>query len=110
MNPIRLALRATPGLALLAAACTSASPQPESPVERGQALFVEQGCYGCHTVRGTGTPIANDLSHVGGKYSEAELARRVRDPTLHKPGAHMPTLELTDAQVRALAAYLATLR
>src|SRR3972149_1065337 len=46
MNPIRMALPATPGLALLAAACTSASPQPESPVERGQALFVEQGCYG----------------------------------------------------------------
>ena len=110
MNPIRTALRAAPALALLAAACTSASPQPESLVERGQALFADQGCYGCHTVRGTGTPIANDLTHVGAKYSEAELARRVRDPALHKPGAHMPKLELTEAQARALAAYLATLR
>lgn len=110
MNITRRLSRAAPALALLAAACTSASPQPESPAQRGQALFADQGCYGCHTVRGTGTPIANDLTRVGAKYSEVELALRVRDPALHKPGAHMPMLGLSDAQVRALAAYLATLR
>lgn len=109
-NLVRLTLRAAPGLALLAAACTTANPQPQPLAERGQALFVEEGCYGCHTVKGTGTPIANDLTHVGTKYGEAELARRVRDPALHAPGAHMPKLPLTDTQVRALAAYLATLR
>jgi cytochrome c oxidase subunit 2 len=101
--------RMAPAAALLVSACTAASPQPASLVQRGQALFVEQGCYGCHTVKGTGTPIANDLTHVGAKYGEAELARRVRDPALHRPGAHMPKLDLTAAEVEALAAYLATL-
>ena len=111
MGTIRIMRRASPLLALLLAACAGAGvpPQPRSPVERGEALFVEHGCYGCHTVRGTGTPIANDLTHVGAKYGEKELALRVRDPAVHRPGAHMPTLDLSAADADALAAYLATL-
>jgi cytochrome c oxidase subunit 2 len=105
----RNALVLTLGFGLLAGACT-ASPQPqESPVVRGRTLFQTHGCYGCHTVSGTGTPVAPDLSHAGARYREDELARLLRDPAMHRPGAHMPKLELTDAETRALAAYLASL-
>jgi mono/diheme cytochrome c family protein len=92
------------------AACSLAAQPSETPVVEGRRLFNEQGCYGCHTVAASGTPIAPDLSRIGYKYPERELERLLRDPALHKPGAHMPKLPLTEAEVRALAAYLATLR
>jgi mono/diheme cytochrome c family protein len=99
------------GFALVAApACTLAQPPAVSPVAEGRRLYTEHGCYGCHTTGAAGTPIAPDLSHAGSRYSEAELARLLRNPAIHKPGAHMPKLGLTEAETRALAAYLATLR
>jgi cbb3-type cytochrome oxidase cytochrome c subunit len=54
-----------------------------------------------------GTPIGPDLSHVGGKYRPEYLARWLRDPSYLRPSAHMPALELNEADIRALAAYLA---
>jgi len=79
-------------------------------VEGGRMLFFSQGCYGCHRVGVAGTPIANDLSHVGRKYSESQLAQWLRDPASQKPSAHMPRLTLTEDEIRSLAAYLATLQ
>jgi mono/diheme cytochrome c family protein len=78
--------------------------------ERGRAVFFAQGCYGCHRLGVAGTPIAYDLSRIGSKYTEAELARWLRDPTSQKPTAHMPRLALSEEEIRALAAYLASLR
>lgn len=98
------------GLVLLAPACTLTPARPEAPAVQGRRLYTEHGCYGCHTTGAAGTPIAPDLSRVGVRYSEAELVRLLRDPAVHKPGAHMPKLALTEAETRALAAYLATLR
>jgi len=85
----------------------SSSP---TEVERGRRLFFEGGCYGCHTVGAMGTPIGPDLRSVGSRMSVAELDRWLRDPSAARPRAHMPTLELRDDQVRALCAYLTTLR
>ena len=76
----------------------------------GRQLFFSQGCYGCHRIGAAGTPIANDLSHVGAKYTESELAKWLRDPAAQKPRAHMPRLALPEDEIRALAAYLASLR
>jgi mono/diheme cytochrome c family protein len=46
----------------------------------GRRMFMEQGCHGCHTVGKVGTPIGPD-----------------------------PKLELTEPQIAALAAFLASL-
>jgi mono/diheme cytochrome c family protein len=90
---------------------TVATAQPaRDAVEPGRAVFFEQGCYGCHRLGAAGTPIAHDLSHVGSKYTEAELVRWLRDPKSQKPTAHMPRLALSEAEIRALAAYLASLK
>jgi mono/diheme cytochrome c family protein len=75
----------------------------------GRRMFMEQGCYGCHTVGKVGTPIGPDLSRVGAKYSEAYLKNWLRDPQQQRPAAHMPKLELTEPQIAALAAFLASL-
>jgi len=82
----------------------------QAPVEQGQRQFMNNGCYGCHTVGKTGTPIGPDLSKVGAKYSRGYLERWLRDPSAQRPNAHMPTLELSPQQVTDLAAYLSSLR
>jgi len=95
---------------LLAGVATAAAQAPSVQVVRGQAAFKNNGCYGCHVIGRTGTPIGPDLSSVGRKYPAEYLARWLRDPSLQRPNAHMPALELTDADIAALAAYLGALR
>ena len=77
---------------------------------RGNSLFTELGCNGCHTVGKTGTPIANDLSQVGSKYPESYLREWLREPQQQKPRAHMPKIQMSEADAKALAAYLASLK
>ena len=79
-------------------------------VSQGKRLFTEQGCYGCHTVGKAGTPIANDLSQVGSKYPESYLRQWLREPQQQKPRAHMPKIEMAEADARAIASYLASLK
>jgi len=97
--------------AAIALAATAASGQERAALaSQGKRLFTEQGCYGCHTVGKTGTPIANDLSQVGSKYPESYLRKWLREPQEQKPRAHMPKIQMTEADARALAAYLASLK
>jgi cytochrome c oxidase subunit 2 len=84
--------------------------QDSALVAQGRQIFNDQGCYGCHTMGKSGTPIAPDLSKIGSKRSEDYLRRWLEDPQAQKPTAHMPKLALTEGEARALAAYLATLR
>jgi len=77
---------------------------------QGKRLFTEQGCYGCHTIGKAGTPIANDLSHVGSKYPESYLRQWLREPKQQKARAYMPNIQMTEADARALAAHLASLK
>jgi mono/diheme cytochrome c family protein len=98
------------GLLLMLLLAAGAEAQDGGLVARGQGVFKDQGCYGCHTVGKTGTPIATDLSRIGAKHDEAYLGRWLRDPSQQKPRQHMPKLQLTDAEVKALAAYLGSLR
>ena len=76
----------------------------------GGRLFTEQGCYGCHMIGKMGTPIANDLSQAGSKYAEDYLRHWLREPQEQKPRAHMPKIQMKEAEARALAAYLASLK
>jgi mono/diheme cytochrome c family protein len=87
-----------------------AQSQSGSIIERGEAAFKNNGCYGCHIIGKAGTPIGPDLTQVGRKYPAEYLARWLRDPALQRPSAHMPALELSEADVQALAAYLGSLR
>ena len=81
----------------------------EDRIEQGRKAFMEQGCYGCHTVAKLGTPIGPDLSRLGARYSATVIEAWLRDPAGQSPTAHMPRLELTESQLKALAAFLASL-
>jgi cytochrome c oxidase subunit 2 len=93
---------------LLAAGCTPLDSG--AAVARGGQVFQDQGCYGCHTVGPTGTPIATDLTRIGARHDEAYFVRWLREPSQQKPRQHMPKLALSDGEVQALAAYLSALR
>ena len=85
---------------------------------RGQRLFVENGCSGCHTIRGTPADgvVGPDLTHVGGRLSLGagllpnepdDFVRWIGQTETVKPGVHMPAFAmLPPGDLRALAMYL----
>ena len=97
---------------LLAAVLVTACAQVDggTTVTDGAQVFRDQGCYGCHTVGPTGTPIATDLTRIGAKHDQAYFVLWLRDPSQQKPRQHMPKIALSDREVQALAAYLSSLR
>lgn len=110
MKRSRIALAAGMVAAATLAATAQERASRDTRIEDGRRAFVAQGCHGCHTVGALGTPIGPALSHVGAKYSEAYLRRWLRDPAQQRPHQHMPKLELTEAQIDVLAAFLASLK
>lgn len=84
----------------------------------GGALFGQQGCGGCHAIRGAGHAgmIGPDLSHFGARRTlgagtlaptEVNLASFIRHPEQHKPGVRMPAFpHLSVAEALAIAQYL----
>ena len=99
------------GVVLAALLVTGCVPfDRDAAVARGREVFRDQGCYGCHTVGVTGTPIATDLTRIGARHDEAYFVQWLRDPSQQKPRQHMPKIALSDSEVQALAAYLGSLR
>jgi cytochrome c oxidase subunit 2 len=88
---------------------------------QGAALFERQTCAGCHTIRGTqahGT-VGPDLTDFGSRRwigaktvrnTPDNLLRWIRDPGSMKPGVLMPPSPLPESELRALVAYLESLR
>jgi cytochrome c oxidase subunit 2 len=98
----------------------SARPPATPEEERGRSLFATRSCALCHAIRGTeaGGRNAPDLTHVASRTHLASgilpntrdgLTRWVRDPQALKPGTRMPSTTLSDDELRALVAYLASL-
>lgn len=102
-------MRAAVALVMLIAAPVASGQDPRALVEEGGAAFTRVG-INCHTVRGVGTVMAPDLSRIGAKHDITYLERWLRDPREVHPSGHMPALELTEDDIRALAAYLAAQR
>lgn len=79
--------------------------------EAGRLIYEAQGCSACHAIRGQGGAAGPDLSRVGRTRDAAWLARFTRDPEAVKPGSPMPPYkDLSEAELQAIAAYLASLR
>jgi len=95
--------------------------QPTSgPAADGAAVFAASACVGCHTVRGVSSGVIGpDLTHFGGRTTLAagmlpntadNVTAWILDPPRIKPGVKMPALGLSEAQARAIAAYLLSLK
>lgn len=95
-------------------------PTSDEAVE-GLKIFEQRTCINCHAIRGTAgnQRIGPDLTHLAGRATlaagaaentPANLARWLANPDSIKPGSHMPNLQLSEAEVNALVAYLETLK
>jgi ubiquinol-cytochrome c reductase cytochrome b subunit len=91
----------------------SRQPYPGFPthVETAAATFA-RFCVGCHKIDGDGGTDGPDLTHEGAKHDAATLRRWIVDPELVDPNAEMPSFgeRLSDAQLDAISAYLASRR
>jgi cytochrome c oxidase subunit 2 len=100
----------------------SAARKPATPQQQaGQKAFFNDQCASCHALRGTSASgqVGPDLTHVGSRSTLASLAlpntpqalaRWLHNPQTVKPGALMPNLGLSNGDVRALTAYLESLK
>jgi cytochrome c oxidase subunit 2 len=80
-------------------------------ISRGRILFAERGCSGCHAVGAVGGLVAPDLTHIGSRFTDAEVGKFLRDPATHKQIVHTQVLlNLNETELDALAAYLTSLK
>ena len=97
------------------------APPVDALAQQGQLVFQTGACIGCHVVAGTAAQgkVGPDLTHMASRTSlaggmltntEGNLKRWLANPPAIKPDAVMPNLNLTNADVDALTAYLQTLK
>ncbi len=95
---------------------------PATPLQAsGARVFESHGCGFCHTIRGTDArgSIGPDLTHVSSRRriaggilpsTQAAFGGWVANPHILKPGTRMPAFALPGPELRALSAYLESLR
>ena len=112
-HTIRLGLLAM----MLALGCNKgggSAPGDAAQLAAGRAAFDNNGCARCHSINGQGGRMGPDLTRVGGQpgHTPVWLAEHVKNPKTHNPGSRMPAFEgkISDTDLRALSAYLASLR
>lgn len=85
-------------------------PPGQDLAAQGATLFQSKGCTACHGRQGQGTATAPSLEGVSTKYDTGYLSRWLKDPSAVRPGAAMPNLGLSEAEIEALIAHLQTLK
>jgi len=89
------------------AKCHLPSDIPNAPqLARGQTVFEESGCIGCHKLHGTGGIIGPELDKVGATRSPEWLLKHFKNPGTVTPGSAMPPVKATDADLEALTLYV----
>ena len=92
----------------------------DQSVAAGRHVFERQACMNCHTIAGTAAKgtFGPDLTHLMSRATIAagaaantsdNLRAWIRDPNTLKPGALMPTMQLSDQETDEVVAYLTTL-
>ena len=77
------------------------------PVEMaGIGYFRQENCASCHTVGGGNPKIGPDLADGGIHKTAAWMIQHFKRPAAMVPGSAMPAIQLSDAQLNTLAAFL----
>jgi len=93
----------------------------DANVAAGQRVFETTACINCHAVAGTNANgrFGPDLTHLMSRTTIAsgaapntpeKLRIWIQDPNKIKPGALMPAMQLSDADLDAVVSYMETLR
>ncbi len=100
---------------------------PETPkLDRGRQLLAEFNCSGCHQLEGIDRPVmlGPDLTRIGSKTSRAWIYKWLKEPRTitdangnvtvdgyeTEAAPRMPQFKLKEEELRALSAYLSSLR
>jgi cytochrome c oxidase subunit 2 len=100
---------------------SEASKPSDSLAQAGERVFLSGTCAMCHSINGTtaGSNYGPNLTHLASRRTiaagtlpnnEANLAAWILDPQAIKPGVKMPANQLDAQSLRALVAYLGTLK
>src|SRR6267143_5940384 len=95
--------------------------QASAAVSEGRRIFETTACINCHAVAGTAADgrFGPDLTHLMSRDTIASgaapntvenLRLWIQNPDAIKPGSKMPAMGLSDHELTAVTAYLATLR
>jgi cytochrome c oxidase subunit II len=99
----------------------NASPPTTALQRKGRQVFLNGPCASCHAIRGTSASgyVGPDLTHLASRQTLAGLtipnqpgylARWIVDSQHFKPGNEMPDIPLSGPRLRALMAYLESLK
>jgi ubiquinol-cytochrome c reductase cytochrome b subunit len=78
-----------------------------SPEEMaGVAYFRQEHCVNCHAIGGSGASIGPDPTRTPIRRDAAWMIRHFKHPADMRPGTSMPAIQLSDAQLNSLAAFL----
>jgi ubiquinol-cytochrome c reductase cytochrome b subunit len=72
----------------------------------GIAYFRKENCVSCHTSGDQGTAVGPDLTKASIHKDAAWMIQHFKRPSAMRPGTSMPPIQLTDAQLNSLAAFL----
>jgi mono/diheme cytochrome c family protein len=79
-------------------------------VTLGKQLYeVKYQCQACHTIGGTGGYVGPNLNNAGGWLTAAWIEAWLKNPQALVPDTIEPRRSFTDAEIKALTAYLMTL-
>jgi ubiquinol-cytochrome c reductase cytochrome b subunit len=72
----------------------------------GIAYFRQENCVSCHAIGDQGTAVGPDLTKASIHKDAAWMIQHFKRPSVMRPGTSMPAIQLTDAQLNSLAAFL----
>ncbi len=75
----------------------------------GETLVVQKACLGCHIIGPSGGQVGPSLNGTVDRKGVRFVRRKLQDPTFDNATSMMPNFGLTNEQVEAITAYLATL-
>jgi cytochrome c oxidase subunit 2 len=83
---------------------------PDTILALGARVYDEQGCAGCHSIAGVGSP-RSPLDGVGTRLTAERIRLWIVDPQAARPGVRKPSYDdLPVEELAALVAYLRSLR
>jgi ubiquinol-cytochrome c reductase cytochrome b subunit len=92
------------------ASATAAVVAADPTVMKGKEVFAAQGCDACHGDGGVGTAAAPKLIGLATKFDADAIAKMLRKPTPAMESGGMQPIDIGDAELKSLVAYLRSLR
>jgi ubiquinol-cytochrome c reductase cytochrome b subunit len=77
---------------------------------KGKAIFEAQSCNACHGDGGVGTAAGPSLAGVTAKFSPDGVTQLLKHPTDKMTAGGMPTVEVPEEDLKALIAYLGSIK